>query len=242
MKEIKKLLEANTAGGRRRVSEVFRDFVELSAITFRNSADRLGRDAREQRYLEIVGRYDTDEVHRFPTMLALLVRQLTDGFGDALGELYMSLDLGNDRLGQFFTPYDVSRLTVSLSIGEMAAVLEQQDFIALQEPACGSGGMIVAAAEALRDQGVNYQRRMHVTATDLDATAVHMTYVQCTLLHIPARIVHGNTLSQEVHDVWPTPAHVLGGWDRKLNAANHAGAEQSDPAEELYVEPEMPAA
>src|SRR5205807_1311624 len=51
---------------------------------------------------------------------------------------------------------------------------------------------------------------------DLDIIAVHMSYVQCTLLHIPAIILHGDTLRGETYSVWRTFAHVMGFWDAKL--------------------------
>ncbi len=190
---MKQLLEDNAGYGRRNVSQVFRDFVELTAISMRNSIDVNDRDIREERYATIVARYDADELQRFAEVTALLTLELERSFSDVLGELYMSLNLGNERLGQFFTPYAVSRLSAAISIGDMTAALAARDFIRMQEPSCGSGGMIIATAEALRDQGVNYQRSLHVTAIDLDETAVHMAYIQCTLLFIPALIVHGNT-------------------------------------------------
>ena len=43
-----------------------------------------------------------------------------------------------------------------------------------------------------------------------------MTYVQLSLLHVPATVVHGNALSMEVWGTWYTPAHILGGWTFKL--------------------------
>ena len=55
----------------------------------------------------------------------------------------------------------------------------------------------IATAQALRDEGINYQQAMHATCIDIDATAVHMAYVQLTLLHIPVIVIHGNALSLE---------------------------------------------
>ena len=43
-----------------------------------------------------------------------------------------------------------------------------------------------------------------------------MAYVHFTLLHIPAIIVHGDTLRAETYSVWRTFAHVMGLWDVKL--------------------------
>jgi hypothetical protein len=43
--------------------------------------------------------------------------------------------------------------------------------------------------------------------------AVHMAYIQLSLLHVPAVVVHGNTLSLEEWGYWYTPAHILDGLD-----------------------------
>lgn len=58
---------------------------------------------------------------------------------------------------------------------------------------------------------------MHVTAIDIDPVAAQMAYIQLSLLHIPAVIIQGNTLSMELRDQWVTPAHVLGNWGQRLN-------------------------
>lgn len=216
MNSMKKLLEANVAYGRRRISQVFRDFCEISALAIRNSVDPVGHDGREARYAEITKGYTPEELDRFAQVLAGLTLELEAGLSDALGHLYMSLDLGNERLGQFFTPFSVGQLMAKLTVGKMLGALAQQPFVTVHEPACGSGGMLIALAGALRESGVNYQRQLHAVAVDLDITAVHMTYVQLSLLHIPATVIHGNTLTLEQRDVWPTPAHVLGRWHARL--------------------------
>ena len=79
---------------------------------------------------------------------------------------------------------------------------------------------MIAHAHAMRDAGVNYQQHMHAVAVDVDLVAVHMAYIQLSLLHVPAIVVHGNSLSLEVWSEWPTPAHVLGFWDSKLRRAD----------------------
>lgn len=68
----------------------------------------------------------------------------------------------------------------------------------------------------------NYQQHMHVVAQDLDEKAVHMAYVQLSLMHIPAVVIHGNTLSLEERARWYTPAHILGGWGWRLARADRA--------------------
>lgn len=215
-KAMKTLLEANTAGGHRRVADVFRDFCELAAISLRNRVDPCEHDTREQRYLKIASGYSDAELDRFSETLALLTLELGKNPSDVLGHLYMTLDLGNDRTGQFFTPYHISVTIAQMSLNDASAQLATKPFITLNEPACGSGGMVIAAAQVLRQQGINYQQKLHVTAQDIDITAVHMSYIQLSLLGVPAVVIHGSTLATTAFDRWPTPAHVLDTWSLRL--------------------------
>lgn len=100
-KELASLMRDNARA--HRLSEVFSDFCELGALSISNAVDRLQFKKREERYLQIVGKYEREEVDRFPQMLAVLVDWLECGFADCLGELFMSLEIGDSFKGQFFT-------------------------------------------------------------------------------------------------------------------------------------------
>lgn len=223
-KELLSLFKA--FGYRHSTNDVFSDFVEMSAIVISNAVDRHHYEPREKRYLEIAKKYDREELGRFAQMLGALtltfedrVQRLVpngDGLADILGQTYMMLDLGNERAGQFFTPYAVSRLMASLNVGDGSPYVDRDGFVTVEEPACGAGGMVIACADALHDVGHNYQQTMHATCIDIDARCVHMAYLQLTLLHIPAIVVHGNALSVESWATWFTAAHILGGWGSKL--------------------------
>jgi hypothetical protein len=221
---------------RYRLHEVFRDFCEMAAISLSNAMDYGHRDVREARYMELVGRYERSEIARFPQILGELVESLEGRFHDALGELFMALDLGGHWHGQFFTPYEIAGLMARLTVGDVADHVRRHGYITLNEPACGAGAMIIAAADAIQEQGVNYQTAMHVVAQDIDPTAVHMTYIQLALYHIPAIVVHGNSLAATSWDHWVTPAHVLGMWDRRLAHAE-ACADMHDILSAPTVEP-----
>lgn len=197
--------------------EVFRDFCELAALSISNSVDRAQFQVREARYLDIASRYQREELDRFAQMLAHLVEALEIRPTDVLGQIFMSLDLGDAWKGQFFTPYEVSRMMALMTLTDAASVIEQQGFLLVNEPAAGAGGMLIAVANALLEQGINYQNAMHATAIDIDATACHMTYLQLSLLHVPAIVIHGNALWPDPSAPhWVTPAHVLGFWDIRL--------------------------
>ena len=125
-KELLSLFKA--FGHKHSTHEVFSDFVEMSALAISNAVDRHHFDVREKRYLEIAKRYERDDLARFASMLGALtltfearVQQLVpngDGLADILGQTYMMLELGNDRAGQYFTPYDVSRMMARMNIGD----------------------------------------------------------------------------------------------------------------------------
>lgn len=228
-KEIIGLLKENAR--RHRLHTVFSDWMALCALAMSNAVDRQQYEAREARYLEIVSRYERDEVERFTRMYALLVLWMEGGFADYLGDLFMSLELGDAFKGQFFTPYPVSLCMAQMTLVDAAAVIQRQGFITVCEPAAGSGGMVIACAEALCNAKQNYQQAMHATTVDVDETAVHMAYVQLGLLHVPAIVIHGNSLSLTEWAHWVTPAHVLGGWDFRLRRLASARARENIPAE-----------
>lgn len=241
-KNLIKLIEAN--GRQHGTWQVFSDFVEMAAISLSNAVDRAQSEGREARYMEIVSRYSREEVERFPQMLGELVMELENGPDDVLGQVFMEMELGNKWHGQFFTPYEICRLMAGMMVDDhMRGLIEARGFIRANEPTCGGGAMIIALADEMQRVGINYQRHLHVVAQDLDIKAVHMTYVQLALLHIPAVVIQGNTLALEERSRWYTPAHVLGGWGWKLQAAERRDELPRDEAAPIAVQsaPAMPA-
>ena len=63
--------------------------------------------------------------------------------------------------------------------------------------------MILATAKALKNAGINYQRRLKVVAQDLDWLGVYMTYVQCNIIGIDAIVVQGDTLKEPYTSNYP---------------------------------------
>lgn len=222
-KELLKLF--NALAPRHGAWQVFSDFAEAAAISISNAVDRTQRESREQRYMELIKRYKPEELAMFPRMLAEVTLELEEEISDVLGRTFHELELHNKWAGQFFSPYTLCRMMAKMTLGDeetLRAKIAQRGYVTAQEPACGSGAMAIALAHEMKDLGVNYQQHLHVTAIDIDLKCVHMAYVQFSLLHIPAVVVHGNTLSLEEFGRWYTPAHVLGGWDWKLCKAHEA--------------------
>ena len=240
-KNLIKLIQTNSH--RHDSWQVFSDFVEMSAISLSNAVDLAQRDGREARYMEIVRRYNKEEASRFAEMFGELVMELESGMTDVLGEVFMEMELGNKWRGQFFTPYHLCKMMAQMNVDDhMKGMIERNGFIRANEPACGGGAMIIGLAASMQQAGINYQQHLHVVAQDLDHKAVHMTYLQLSLLHIPAVVIQGNTLALEEREHWYTPAHIIGGWNMKLRtaerrtAAHHAHA----PAQIIVERPAEP--
>ncbi|GAB3801527.1 N-6 DNA methylase [Virgibacillus kimchii] len=203
-KEIIKLMQRISP--RHGMHNVFRDFTTLAACTISNSVDKQQWQKREEKYMRTVEKYDRDEANMFAQILSLVVAGLSDRFGDFMGELYMELEISNSNSGQFFTPYDVSKL-----MAEMGSTPEtdKQGFIKLNEPAVGSGGMVIAYAERLREKGINFQKQLKVTCNDIDFDVVRMCYIQLSLVGMDAVVMQGDTITQKFNEVWYTPMHLL---------------------------------
>lgn len=195
----------------------FSDFLELSSISISNCVDMRNYSRREQRYFEIIKKYTKDELKIFPKLLIELTKALENDVTDVLGELFMELELGNSWKGQFFTPYHVCLATVHVSFDEknIKRVINEKGFVSLNEPAVGGGAMIIAFAQVMKEKGYNPQQQLKVICNDLDIKSVFMTYIQLSLLGIPAVVYHMNTLTLECYDEWKTPFWILGGWDYK---------------------------
>lgn len=179
------------------------------------------RDIVERETKKIYEKYQKNEIEVFQGMFVHLVMELDKNpWQDLIGSLWAELEINSNsdkqHKGQFFTPFHVSETMAKISMFGMNKLIEEHGYIRLAEPTCGAGGMIIAAAKVLLDEGYNPQKVLHVTAQDVDVNCVHMTYIQLSLLGIPAIVIHGDTLSNTQNSVWPTAFHYLGFWDARL--------------------------
>ncbi|HLP66734.1 MAG TPA: class I SAM-dependent methyltransferase [Rhizobium sp.] len=219
---------------------LFSDWCACAAISLSNAMDIAQREKREARYMEIIGRYERNVVETFPKILGEVVMALETAPQDILGAVFHELELHNTAKGQFFTPYELCCMMAKINAGsaeDLQKVIDERGYITAQEPAVGAGATIIALAEAIKDLGINYQQHLHVTAIDIDPRAVHMAYIQFSLLHIPAHVIVGDTLRLEFREDWYTPAHVMGFWSGRL-AADRTAARAAAPIAEP---PRLPA-
>jgi hypothetical protein len=188
--------------------DVLADFLEMAFCTIRKKTLPAGPDADaiEERYMAVVRRNKVEDVRAMPELLGITARAIQDGGCDFLGLVAGDLELINGHMGQFFTPYDVSRTIAELTLDTVDEIIAEQGFVTVLEPACGAGGMIIAAADVIERKGFDIGRQLYVDATDISPMCFKMSYLQASLRGIPATIRRGNTLTLEMFEHAMTPA------------------------------------
>ena len=190
------------------------DLFCCGAISVSNAVDLLQASEREEQYMQVMNHYSEKErlavAEIFGKMFGLLSSVVYDDgvFSDYLGEIFMQCNMGNKHAGQFFTPYHVSKLCAKIAVGTPNK--SDGKMLTLCEPCCGSGGMVLAAIDMLKnDFGINYATDCFVDCADIDLRCVHMAYLQLSLAGVPAIVKHQDALTNKIWSVWKTPALVF---------------------------------
>jgi hypothetical protein len=214
-----KAIHELTRSGHRNHREVFSDFLELSFCAL--AAQTHPRDSErghelEKRYMRVVGDRDPEYIRRMPELLSMMAIALNEEPCDFLGSVAGELGALNEHMGQFFTPFHVSYLMAQMLLSDVGEVIKRDGHVVVGEPTCGSGGMVIAAAQVVRDLGFDPRKHMYVQAVDLSATAFQMAYVQLSACGIPADVIHGNSITLETFSAERTMAAVLFARQRAL--------------------------
>lgn len=227
-KEFLKMFEALCHRHQRH--RVFEDWVTMASSALIVKACPAEAERSEAEYMALVPRYNKDELEKFGELLGLVGIALHDEPRDFLGSVFMQAEISNDRLGQFFTPYELSYLLAKMTIQNVDPT---KDLITVQEPACGSGGMIIAFTQAAKDIGIDPHFHTYTVAVDVSEVAARMAYIQLSMLGIPAHVVWGNTISMQVTREWPTMAywtiaHKVARWRRGDDLPNEVCGNSAD--------------
>lgn len=190
------------------------DTLECGAIAISNNIGLYKDNNREERYKQIMNSYKSQERELITEIFGMIFVLLTsvvydDGvFDDYLGELFMRCNQGNNKTGQFFTPYHVSKMMAKMTITKKD--IEHGKILTISDCCCGGGGLLIAALDVLKnDYNINYARDCFIEAGDIDARCIHMTYLQLSLAGVPAIIKHQDALSRTLWNVWKTPAYIF---------------------------------
>lgn len=223
--------------------QAWSDFVNMAACSITNAVDRGTRwQSREDRYKEIARRYDADELQTFCELLAMTVTALDEDLEqDFLGSIFQALELNSHWHGQFFTPYHVCEFMASVTNMEnVKSEIERRGCISVNDPACGAGALLIAAANDFRKREIDFQQHVLFVAQDIDPTAAMMCYIQLSLLGCPGYVIVGDTLCHPPTDplpadyeVWYTPMYFsdVWHWRRVFHSVDKAIAETRERGE-----------
>lgn len=212
--------------------QVWSDFITASACSLANAVDK-GKhfEEREREYAQCIERLGGEE--QAAQLFSFIVMALEENPNqDFLGSLYMELNLGSYWKGQFFTPYCLCELLSKMTIGETIESIKKRGWTVVNDPACGAGATLIAAANTIKENGINYQRNALFVAQDIDRITGLMCYIQLSLLGCAGYIVIADTLSnpivgksalfieeKEGQEVWYMPMFCSEVWEscRKWN-------------------------
>lgn len=194
---------------------VWDDFICMSAIAISNAVDF--NEAREAEYLSIAKKYKPEELTLVAKMFAGVAMALErNPCQDYLGAMFMELNFGNARTGQYFTPYHIAELMSMLTITEQT----DKYFQTINDPTCGSGVMLIAALNTLRRNKPKMSSSIFVVGQDIELTIALMCYIQISLLGVAGYVVVGDSLSQPLSGdtlfapkgAWVTPVYHDVAW------------------------------
>ena len=194
--------EITSLSSRHGINTVFTTFLELLATGFAVYFDPCMSEKMLERFNELEGSfndYDKQAYGKIIEQMFICSGKYHENPQDILGEVFHFLGLYNEWAGQFFTPNEVGSLLATL-VGSV------ESFECIEDPACGAGALLFACARNIAQHGGDYKNVLFI-GTDIDIRCVWMTYIQCCLFGLPAKIKHGNSLTNEVWTEWHTPGY-----------------------------------
>lgn len=191
--------------------DVFRDFLMLFAIAIKNKFYFEQED--EDMYLRTTKKYKKDELKVFPKLINELFKIYYENekIEDALGEISSQIGGLSIANQQFFTPNNVAEMMGKLLIKNQ----EIKNYITINDPACGSGSLLLGAINNINNNEIDYSEKVLVVAQDIDLFCFCMTYIQLSIYSVPGVVILGNTLDSENRKVFYTPQYIVGEWHKR---------------------------
>ena len=142
--------------------------------------------------MKIAGQYGAGEkgkraLDAFPMALGTLVTAMEETRRDILGDIFQGA-ITRGQGGQFFTPQNVCDL--------MAKMTMDAEVHTVRDPCCGSGRLLLAAAEV--------NRSAEFYGQDIDLRCVQMTAINLGLNNLYGYAIHGDSLGGEQRLIYRT--------------------------------------
>jgi len=132
------------------------------------------------------------------TILITLIGDLSEGFNDPLGELFMQA-ISNGHNGQYFTPTPICDMLAIMNLGN-----DTKPGQSVCDCACGSGRTLLAAAKI--------NRYLKLYGADLDNTCCKMALLNMLLHSLTGEIAHMNSLSNDFYTGYEVNITLVNGY------------------------------
>ncbi|KYG79366.1 hypothetical protein AWW67_13405 [Roseivirga seohaensis] len=193
--------QMNQMGRRHDLARVFNDLLTMGICSYHstNIKSRLQEkdEVNERLYLETIKPYKKEELEEFSKALGLLQLNVYENpYSDILGEFFMQ-QITRGQNGQYFTPEPVCDMMARMNLAGIEGEGKR-----IQDPACGSGRMLLSAAK------INY--RNYFYGADNSGTCAKMATLNFFLNGLKGEVAWMNSLSMEWFGGWHINMDGLG--------------------------------
>lgn len=140
----------------------------------------------EKAYLELVKQLSKDTLECATQIFSELMQALyaEQDYADYLGDAFTYLGLGNDRLGQNFTPWNIAYFMaqVTFSKEDYEKAKAEGKKLTVSDPCVGAGVFLLAWKKVIiKELGLEALDQYEFYGVDIDGLCVQMTKVQMLL-------------------------------------------------------------
>lgn len=132
-------------------------------------------------------------------IFSLIMEELSENpEQDLLGDIYVDLNLSNNNLGQFFTPYSVSKMMAEMNLANIKNDFNEKGFITISDSSCGAGSTLIAAANIINKNNISLKKDVLFFAQDIDMIVALMCYIQLFIIGARGMVIIGDSLSNPI--------------------------------------------
>jgi len=162
-----------------------------------------------------MNKYSKEEQSKHAELLAITAAALEEEKHDFLGEIFLSAKLPRNKKTQILTPYPVSEMLIKMAFAEIEFNKDEIYFI--NDPCCGSGRLLITAAKYVEAHKFGKSKNALYIGIDIDERFAEMTFIQLSLLGMPAIVIWGNSLTKETFWQKETLDYHLSGMNDTLS-------------------------
>ncbi len=161
---------------------------------------------REEQYIAEAKLWKKEHLVLFGQAFGAMVLDAENNlYDDVLGRVYMEWSGSGAKKhgGEFYTPIELCYMMAKFTLSETS--FEKPEPEALMDNACGSGNMMLGSIRVMHEDLGLPSTRCQWWLQDISSIACDMAFINCCLYGVPAVVVRGNSLVDEIREYHYTP-------------------------------------